>query len=154
MSKRILLFALTAVLILTNWYYYNAYHNEVDGRLADFYNLQFQIEYMKGDVRSGVDSSGNHWEQEMFSHYGYFLNLEGEDGEKLDVYVNPDGQYNKLFRIIQLHPLTKEFDEYKIMIGFDSADEAKKEYLLHYPDNWQGCGGVKEISLKELTNEW
>ena len=65
MSKRILLFALTAVLILTNWYYYNAYHNEVDGRLADFYNLQFQIEYMKGDVRSGVDSSGNHWEQEM-----------------------------------------------------------------------------------------
>ena len=48
---------------------------------------------------------------------------------------------------------SKEFDEYKIMIGFDTIEDAKQGYLVHYPDEWIGFGGIEEISLKELTNE-
>ena len=67
----------------------------------------------------------------MFHHYGYFEGSMGADGKELDVYCNPDNYSNKIFRIIQLDVLTKDFDEYKIMIGFDNSEDAKQGYLIH-----------------------
>ena len=119
-----------------------------------YYGLPITIEYEKGTVRSGVDREGNPWQQEMFHHYGYFEGIMGGDGKELDVYYNPDGKSDKIFRVIQLDTLTKEFDEYKIMIGFETIEDAKQGYLVHYPDEWIGFGGIEEISLKELTNEF
>jgi hypothetical protein len=63
----------------------------------------------------------------------------GADGKELDVYYNPDGKSDKIFRVIQLNTLTKEFDEYKIMLGFDTIEDAKQGYLVHYPEGWVGC---------------
>ena len=149
MIKWILVF----VILIAGWIGYNYHYNELDSK-TNFRGLPITIEYRKGDTKSGTDVFGNDWKKTMIHDYGYFDGIMGADGQELDFYMNPDSISDKIFRITQLNVLTKEFDEYKIMIGFDSADEAKKEYLLHYPDNWQGCGGVKEISLKELTNEW
>jgi len=52
----------------------------------------------------------------------------GADGKELDVYYNPDGKSDKIFRVIQLDTLTGKFDEYKIMIGFDTLEDAKRHY--------------------------
>ena len=112
--------------------------------------LPITIEYKKGTVRSGVDREGNPWSQKMFYHYGYFDNITGADGKALDFYLNPDSRSDKLFRIIQLDILTKKFDEYKIMIGFDNVEDAKQGYLIHYPDDWAGYGGIEEITLEEI----
>ena len=49
--------------------------------------------------------------------------------------------------------MTKEFDEYKIMVAFKDEEHAKRAYLMHYPDNWEGYGEIEEISFMELTNE-
>ena len=87
----------------------------------------------------------------MFHHYGYFNNILGEDCEELDVYYNPDGKSDKIFRITQLDVLTKEFDEYKIMLGFSNIEDAKQGYLVHYPDGWVGFGGIEQISFKDLS---
>jgi hypothetical protein len=124
----------------------------LDFNKVSYRGLPITIEYEKGTIRSG-DREGNPWQQEMFHHYGYFEGIMGADGKELDVYYNPDGKSDKIFRIIQLDTLTKEFDEYKIMIGFDTIEDAKQGYLVHYPDEWIGFGGIEEISLKELTNE-
>ena len=124
----------------------------LDFSKVSYRGLPITIEYEKGTIRSG-DREGNPWQQEMFHHYGYFEGIMGADGKELDVYYNPDGKSDKIFRIIQLDTLTKEFDEYKIMIGFDTIEDAKQGYLVHYPDEWIGFGGIEEISLKELINE-
>ena len=129
------------------------FYSCLDFSKVSYRGLPITIVYEKGTIRSGVDREGNPWQQEMFHHYGYFEGIMGADGKELDVYYNPDGKSDKIFRIIQLDTLTKEFDEYKIMIGFDTIEDAKQGYLVHYPDEWIGFGGIEEISLKELTNE-
>ena len=116
----------------------------------EYRGLPITIEHMKGSIRSGTDVEGNYWEQEMFHHYGYFDGIIGADGKELDVFLNPDNQSSRIFRIIQLDILTKDFDEYKIMIGFDNAEDAKQGYLIHYPEDWTGYGGVEEISFEEI----
>ena len=115
-----------------------------------YHGLPITIEYEKGTIRSGVDREGNPWQQEMFHHYGYFDGIMGFDGKELDVYYNPDGKSDKIFRVIQLDTLTGKFDEYKIMIGFDTIEDAKQGYLVHYPDEWVGFGGIEEITLEEI----
>jgi len=125
----------------------------LDFSKVSYRGLPITIEYKKGTIRSGVDKEGNPWQQEMFHHYGYFDGIMGADGKELDVYYNLDGKSDKIFRVIQLDTLTKEFDEYKIMIGFDTIEDAKQGYLVHYPDGWVGFGDIEEISLKELTND-
>lgn len=111
------------------------------------------IEFKQGDVRSGISRKGERWEQEMHCHYGYFSSIKGKDGEPLDVYVNPDTSSTKIFRITQLNVLTKEFDEYKIMLGFNTIEQAKQMYLSHFPDDWAGYGGIEEISSYQLRND-
>ena len=118
----------------------------------NYNGLPITIEYKAGTVRSGVDREGNDWQQKMFHHYGHFDDIVGADGEKLDVYVNAGVKSSKLFRITQLNVLTKEFGEYKIMLGFKDKERAKRAYLMHYPDNWEGYGGIEEISFMELIN--
>ena len=112
--------------------------------------LPITIEHMKGSIRSGTDVQGNYWEQEMFHHYGYFDGIIGADGKQLDVFIDPDNESSKIFKIIQLDALTKDFDEYKIMIGFDNIQDAKQGYLIHYPDDWAGYGGIEEITLQDI----
>ena len=118
-----------------------------------YHGLPITIEYEKGTIRSGVDREGNPWQQEMFHHYGYFEGIMGADGKELDVYYNPDGKSDKIFRVIQLDTLTGKFDEYKIMIGFDTIEDAKQGYLVHYPDGWVGFGGIEEITLEHIKRE-
>jgi len=125
----------------------------LDCSKVSYRGLPITIEYKKGTVRSSIDKEGNPWQQEMFHHYGYFDGIMGADGKELDVYYNPDGKSDKIFRIIQLDTLTKEFDEYKIMIGFDTIEDAKQGYLVHYPDEWIGFGGIEEITLEHIKRE-
>ena len=126
------------------------FYSCLDFSKVSYRGLPITIEYEKGTIRSGVDKEGNPWQQEMFHHYGYFDNTMGADGKELDVYYNPDGKSDKIFRIIQLDTLTGKFDEYKIMIGFDTIENAKQGYLVHYPDEWIGFGGIEEITLEEI----
>ena len=126
------------------------FYSCLDFSKVSYRGLPITIEYEKGTIRSGVDKEGNPWQQEMFHHYGYFDNTMGADGKELDVYYNPDGKSDKIFRVIQLDTLTGKFDEYKIMIGFDTIENAKQGYLVHYPDEWIGFGGIEEITLEEI----
>ena len=129
------------------------FYSCLDFTEVSYRGLPITIEYKKGTIRSGVDREGNPWQQEMFHHYGYFEGIMGADGKELDVYYNPDGKSDKIFRVIQLDTLTGKFDEYKIMIGFDTIEDAKQGYLVHYPDGWVGFGGIEEITLEHIKRE-
>lgn len=112
--------------------------------------LKITIENHRGSIRSGIDRKGNPWQQKMFHHYGYFNEIMGKDGNNLDFYLNPDNKQYKIFKITQINELTKEFDEHKIMIGFENIQDALEGYLIHYPKNWQGFGKIEEINFEDL----
>ena len=108
---------------------------------ADVQGVKIHIENLKGSTREGTDASGKKWKRTMHYHYGEIARptTEGTDGDKLDVYIGPNQDSKKVFVVHQNHPKdhpTKagEYDEDKTMIGFSTADAAKKAYLSQYSD--------------------
>ncbi len=118
--------------------------------MPQLFGLPITIEYRKGDTRTGVGPDGKKWERKLFAAYGEIKRTEGLDGDALDVYVGPDLDATKVYAITQLKgPEFKKVDEQKFMLGFKTADEAKRIYLSHYPDP-KILGGMKEMTLEDF----
>ena len=117
----------------------------------DFHGLNIGIENPKGSVRSGVDPDGTEWSQEMHFDYGYIKNINAIDGDSLDAYIGPDKESKRVFIVRQQDPHTGEFDEYKVMLGFETRIKAIAGYLRQY-DKPQFYGGVKEESIDKFKS--
>ena len=111
------------------------------------------IENPKGAIRKGVDDNGKAWSTEMKNHYGYFKNTEGKDGDHIDVFIGDNPNSKRIFVVDQVNPKTKEFDESKVMLGFDTEDEAKKAYLSNYTKDWKGFKDITYVDI-DTFREW
>lgn len=102
------------------------------------------IENPKGSVRSGVDANGNKWETEMHNTYGYIRGTEGVDGDHIDVFLadDIDGWDGRKVFVIDQYNTDGSFDEHKVMLGFNSAEEAHLAYLSNYEKGWQNTHKV------------
>jgi hypothetical protein len=109
------------------------------------------IENPAGTVRGGVDKSGNQWRTQMPHDYGYFANTKGADGEGVDVFVGPRSDEGLVFVINQIDPDTGEFDEHKVMIGFNSIEEAERAYRAAFTPEWGGLGSIHQC---RNMSEW
>lgn len=99
-----------------------------------FQGLEIFIENPAGSTRTGVSNSGKKWETHMKNDYGFLKKVDGADGEGVDVYLGADDGVEFAYVVHQNNPKTGEFDEDKVMLGFSSAEEARKAYLDHYDD--------------------
>lgn len=113
--------------------------------------LDVSIENPKGSIRRGTDPDGNAWESEMANHYGYIRRTEGADGEPVDVFVGDNIESDRVFIIDQGNP-DGTFDEHKVMIGFDSEQEAVEAYKSNYDDGWT-VGPVTALPM-DAFKEW
>ena len=111
------------------------------------------IENPKGAIRKGVDYNGKAWSTEMRNHYGYFKNTEGKDGDHIDVFIGDNPNSKRIFVVDQINPKTKEFDESKVMLGFDTEDEAKKAYLSNYSKDWKGFKDITYVDI-DTFRDW
>lgn len=107
------------------------------------------IENPKGSVRSGVDADGNEWSQEMHNTYGYFEGTKSKDKDDVDVFIGPNPLSESVFIVDQLNS-AGEFDEHKVMFGFDSSEEARAAYLSNYEDGWTGLGDITKVSVDDF----
>ena len=97
------------------------------------HGLDITIENPKGSERRAVDGS---WVvRSMPAHYGYFKRTEGADGDHVDAFIGPNPESTKVWVINQKHQ-DGGFDEHKVMLGYDSADQAMTDYLLSFSDNY------------------
>lgn len=116
--------------------------------------LPLAIENDKGSVRKGVDKDGKKW-RTVFKHpYGFIKNTEGKDGEEIDAYVGPNKSAPHAFVVHQRNLDGRGHDEDKVMLGFDSKDEARSAYLDHY--NKVGpklLGPISTITVDELKRK-
>lgn len=97
------------------------------------------IEQPQGSVRKGTDANGKQWESKMHNTYGYIRGTIGVDGDHIDVFLSNDidgWNGRKVFVVDQYNP-DGSFDEHKVMLGFNDADEAKSDYLANYEDGWE-----------------
>ncbi len=116
--------------------------------------------YPKGHVRfAGMDISienpaGSYRRPEwppMQAHYGYIKGTEGADGDHVDVFIRPatpldwDGDAY----VIDQVTAGGEFDEHKVMLGYDNQRQAEQAYLAHYPSGWK-LGNVTAMSIEEF----
>jgi len=97
----------------------------------DFQGLKIDVENVKGSTRSGTGPEGD-WSTYMHAHYGEIRGTEGTDGDKLDVYVGDNHDSSIVVVIHQHNPATGKYDEDKVMIGFDSIEEAIGAYKKQY----------------------
>ena len=114
------------------------------------WGLPITIENPKGSIRRGTDANGKKWEQEMNNTYGKIRRTEGVDGDHIDVFIGPNLLSDKVFVVDQLNVNTGEFDEHKVMLGFDSLEDAQNGYLSNYEEGWQGMGTVTEVTMDEF----
>lgn len=113
--------------------------------MIEVHGLPIIIETARGEQRSGRG-----WRVSMPADYGYISGTGSAEGadEQMDAYVGPNHASTKIFVIEQVHPGTHEFDEHKIMLGFDTEDEARATYCAAFSD---GSGPERIGSIKRKT---
>lgn len=112
--------------------------------------LDISIENPEGSVRRGTDADGNAWETPMRAHYGYFRGTTAADGDKLDVFVKPATApefAGPAFVVDQVDPKTGKFDEHKIMLGYESIEEAEAAYRANYADGGNGLAAITALPM-------
>lgn len=115
------------------------------------YGLPIRIEQEPGSIRSGYDNDGNYWETNFDNAYGYIEDTLGVDGDEVDVYLGDYQETDMVYIIHQLDPVSHEYDEDKVMMFFESPEEAKKTYQKHY--NRPGMfGGLTEVDITQFKN--
>lgn len=124
---------------------YKKGHVKVDG-------FDITIENPKGSVRSGKDADGKEWSVTMNNDYGYIRGTEGVDGDHIDVFLSDNPEQGNVYVIDQVNQKTGEYDESKVMYGFNSLEEAKDAYLANFEEGWK-VGVVSEVS-KEEFRKW
>lgn len=108
------------------------------------------IENPKGSERSGTDANGKKWSVKMNNTYGYIRGTEGVDGDHIDVFLAEDmdkwdGKY--VFVVDQYNP-DGTFDEHKVMLGFNSTEEARSAYLSNYEKGWENGRRIVVAKIK------
>ncbi len=121
-----------------------------DGRLPaiNFDGVWVFLDRPKGTVEQGVGADGQPWERTFLCNYGFFPDTVGADNEPVDVFVGDDVTSPTAYLVKQVFQ-DGSFDEFKVLIGFKSAEEAMRMYFAHVPA-W--CfGGVSELPFSFLV---
>ncbi|MGF7108247.1 hypothetical protein [Treponema pedis] len=123
----------------------------LEGR-TNIHGMDISIENKKGSVRSGVDKDGHEWAIKMAYDYGYIRGTVGKDKDHVDAYIGNNPESEKVFVIHQNDPTTGKYDEDKVMLGFNSAKEAKAAYLRQY-DRPGFFGEMIEMGIEEFKEK-
>lgn len=112
----------------------------------NFQGLKIAIEQQPGTIRSGTREDGTPWETKFFYPYGFIKGTKGADGEEIDCFVGPNPNSPRVFIIHQRN--SAGYDEDKVMLGFDTEENARDAYLAHF-DTQQHLGPVSEMTVEE-----
>lgn len=114
--------------------------------------MKISIENPAGSKRY-YEENGEKKYNVIKNHYGYFNITKGKDGDAVDVFIGPNiDDFDTVYCVDQKNK-NSEFDETKVMLGFNSKKEAKQAYFDNYSPNWKGFMSITGVSLK-LFKKW
>lgn len=115
--------------------------------------LDVSIENPQGSIRRSKPDAPVKWETEMQHHYGYIRGTVGQDGDHIDTFIKPgtaDDFDGTVFVVDQVDPDTGKPDEHKVLLGFDTEDEARAAYLSNYSKGWRGLGAITATPMADF----
>lgn len=115
------------------------------------HGLDIAVENPRGSERRGTDPGGKEWAHEMSDHYGYIKKTTGADNEHIDTYVGRNPESDQVFIVDQIDQKTGGFDEHKVMMGFNSQEEAVQAYSSNFDDGWK-VGPVRAMNKDEFKS--
>jgi ppGpp synthetase/RelA/SpoT-type nucleotidyltranferase len=114
-----------------------------------FRKIPVVIQWPKGSTRVGEREDGTPFKTEMTADYGYIPDtVAAGDSERLDIYIGPNEDAENAYVVEQMKEDGETFDEYKVLLGFDSLDEAEETYLEHVEE--QQLGDISEVPFEYL----
>ncbi|MFW1850120.1 PLxRFG domain-containing protein [Acinetobacter guillouiae] len=116
-----------------------------------FQGLEIAIENPKGSERRGTDPNGKEWAHTMSDHYGYIKRTVGADSEQIDTYIGKNPESDQVFIVDQIDQETGNFDEHKVMLGFDSQDNATKAYQSNFDKGWK-VGQIRSMTVEQFKD--
>jgi len=120
---------------------YSAPLGSVEG-MKQYHGLDVVIETPKGQRRVGL-----WWRHTLPADYGYIESTTGADGDEMDCYVGPDVESPLAFVIDQNKLDSDRFDEHKVMLGYNSMDEAKQAFLQGHNYGKQIFRGITPMTM-------
>lgn len=116
--------------------------------------MPISIENPKDSYRTFKKENGEEGKVKMKNHYGYFTNTtgNGRDGDAVDVFIGPNADNFEFVYVVDQNNAKGEFDESKVMLGFNSLEHAKKAYLSNYDSEWRGFRGITKVTLKTFKS--
>jgi hypothetical protein len=115
-----------------------------------FDGMDISIENPAGSTRSGIARDGTPWETTMQQHYGYIKGTVGMDKDHIDTFIGKNEDSKKVFVVDQVNPDTGKPDEHKVMLGFDTMQQARDAYQSNYDANWRGGKQITETSMDDF----
>jgi tRNA G10 N-methylase Trm11 len=90
------------------------------------------------------------------SHYGYVKGTVGADKDHVDIFVKkgtPTDWSGPVF-VVNQHNAAGKFDEHKAVIGVNTPEEAKAEYLKNYQKGWNGGKSLVGFKDPAAFKQW
>lgn len=115
------------------------------------HGLDIAVENPRGSERRGTDPDGKEWAHTMSDHYGYIKKTTGADNEHIDTYIGRNPESEQIFVVDQIDQKTGGFDEHKVMMGFNSQEDAIKAYSSNFDDGWK-VGPVRAMNKDEFKS--
>lgn len=124
-------------------------------RMAHIYvkGMNITIENPKGSKRRYKNPDGSDGYNVMHNHYGYFNCSLGKDGDAVDVFIGPKIDNFENVYVVDQNNKEGDFDESKVMLGFDDKKQAKEAYMSNYSGNWKGFRDITEVPL-DIFKRW
>ena len=115
------------------------------------HGLDIAVENPRGSERRGTDPDGNEWAHTMSDHYGYIKRTKGADQEHIDTYVGKNPESENVFIVDQIDQGSGGFDEHKVMLGFDSQEEATTAYQSNFDKGWK-VGPIRTMNMEQFKD--
>lgn len=121
------------------------YPTHDDFPMRDVHGLTVVVETPKGTRRLGYG-----WSAMVAADYGYISGTSSSEGgtEQMDAFVGDNPDSTKVWIIQQVNPATGEYDESKVMLCFDTKEQAVSAYENSFSDGL----GSKRVGRVSSTN--
>jgi hypothetical protein len=145
-----------AIIESEDWQAYKNLIREVLGVALDslevvsYQGIPITIENPVGSIREGTKADGTPWRTEFFHPYGFINNTEGADQEGIDCFIGPNPYAANVYIVHQR--VGGSYDEDKVMLGYNSEDEARSAYLAHF-DTQGYLGEITAMSITEFKEK-
>jgi hypothetical protein len=112
----------------------------------EFQGLKVEIETPAYELRFGKG-----WMGAPPADYGYIVDTTGADGDEMDCYLGPNPQ-GKIFVVNQNKMDSPVFDEHKCMLGYDSLEQAKEDYLAGHTSGHSIFRSITQMTIDKFKH--